>query len=549
MMKGEEKFITVALKEFKLQTGEPYNNFENWNRESTALRTFNKLNNPHIVRGIGAYKQDNRYFIIMERAEHGDLTSIWKANADVHLNLKTSLVAEFLEQFRGLANALREMHQYRHNQSSESNSLSGPESPLPRHNTPGGLEVPTLNAPPSTENWRHGDLKPANILSFKGEGGSLLGTLKLADLGRARQHPGATKDRSGTVEKCSTWEYDPPEIWADLEKERSRFVDIWSFGCVLLESLIWLLFGSKELRNFSQTQSRDGFGTLYWSVGNMSTRTTMFNNSTSEWLSRLLKDDPECKPREQGSAMHDLLKLIINGLLVVKYPGDYEKVQRGRRFNCQRLVEELDRIIEKGHDNPEYLFSGQKREGIAMPKIAQVGDSNEQKNNQSLSPYRRMSGANVAQRRTRAPWQARPLGSPEPVYDSYMHEFDNKWHYVDDAAFATRVMGLLQGDLCQLLPTDGLSVACDVCQSIDLNKANFGSDYSPTKHRQLQSSKDCELCGYLLGIAAEASEKPIEEPESQAQKQSMDAAQDLTVLTIRNMSGSGLSHNLPLTLS
>jgi serine/threonine protein kinase len=105
-------------------------------------------------------------------------------------------------------------------------------------NTPGGLEVPKINGPTPAENWRHGDLKPANILGFEDQGESLLGTLKLADLGRARQHANATKERSATLERCSTREYDPPEVWAGLEKERSRFVDIWSFGCVLLESLI-----------------------------------------------------------------------------------------------------------------------------------------------------------------------------------------------------------------------------------------------------------------------------------------------------------------------
>jgi hypothetical protein len=273
---------------------------------------------------------------------------------------------------------------------------------------------------------------------------------------------------------------------------------------------------------------------LYWSVSNITSKTTMPNSSTFEWLGRLLKDDPECQDREHGSAVRDLIKLVTRGLLVVKCPEDYDKVHKGRRYNCQKLVEELKQIIEKGRENPAYLFSGRKREGVAMPKIAQVGNSIEEDNNQLLTPDVGLSAANVAQRRTPAPWQARPPGSPGAIFDSYMHEFDNNWHYVDDTAFATRVLSLLQADLSQLLPNDGLSVKCDVCQSIDLNKQNSGIDCSLTKPRQSQAFNDCELCGDLSRIAAKASGRDIKEPVSQARKQS------ITVSTIRPVSDSGL---------
>ena len=38
------------------------------------------------------------------------------------------------------------------------------------------------------ENWRHGDLKPDNILRFARKGSKALGTLKIGDLGLAKQH-------------------------------------------------------------------------------------------------------------------------------------------------------------------------------------------------------------------------------------------------------------------------------------------------------------------------------------------------------------------------
>jgi serine/threonine protein kinase len=126
------KEIEQPLEEFQAQEEELYNVKENWTRESTALKVFNRLKNPNIVRGIGAYTQMSRYFIVMEWAERGDLTRIWKKNPNVHLDLNESLVAEFLEQFYGLANALSQMHQYPV-AAMPGQSMSGIEATVPRY--------------------------------------------------------------------------------------------------------------------------------------------------------------------------------------------------------------------------------------------------------------------------------------------------------------------------------------------------------------------------------------------------------------------------------
>jgi serine/threonine protein kinase len=77
------KEIEQPLEEFQAQEEELYNVKENWTRESTALKVFNRLKDPNIVRGIGAYTQKSRYFIVMEWAERGDLTRIWKKNPNL----------------------------------------------------------------------------------------------------------------------------------------------------------------------------------------------------------------------------------------------------------------------------------------------------------------------------------------------------------------------------------------------------------------------------------------------------------------------------------
>jgi hypothetical protein len=49
------------------------------------------------------------------------------------------------------------------------------------------------------KNWRHGDIKPENILRFtQGDSSKWLGTLKLADLGRAKKHKLVTAQRNTT---------------------------------------------------------------------------------------------------------------------------------------------------------------------------------------------------------------------------------------------------------------------------------------------------------------------------------------------------------------
>jgi serine/threonine protein kinase len=134
---------------------------------------------------------------------------------------------------------------------------------------------------------------------------------------------------SGTVERFGTWDYDPPEVWASLQKGRSRFVDIWAFGCVLVESVIWILFGEDALQIFLNDQSR-GTGSLYWSIDNIVTRQAKINEATFEWINRLLDNGSECKVCEGGSAIRDLIQLIRDKLLVIEHPDEYDKRRKER---------------------------------------------------------------------------------------------------------------------------------------------------------------------------------------------------------------------------
>ncbi|KAK7709694.1 hypothetical protein SLS57_008599 [Botryosphaeria dothidea] len=105
-----------------------------------------------------------------------------------------------------------------------------------------------------TGNWRHGDLKPDNILRFVDSTTAerSLGTLKIADLGLAKLHDVDTNLRAEpTSQRCGTLKYEPPEALYPHRSPRSRRYDIWSMGCIILESIIWLLYGYDGLEVFN----------------------------------------------------------------------------------------------------------------------------------------------------------------------------------------------------------------------------------------------------------------------------------------------------------
>ena len=141
-----------------------------------------------------------------------------------------------LKQLRGLAKAIKTIHNLSTTEASKS--------------------TPNLAAPsPAQEKksgWHH-DLKPENILYFGlrllGCMGSRRGTFRIADFGTGKVHT----YRSGSVNTKSlngTLTYEPPETIS--KGATSRPYDVWSLGCVFLELLIWAVFDSRAVDTFAQ---------------------------------------------------------------------------------------------------------------------------------------------------------------------------------------------------------------------------------------------------------------------------------------------------------
>lgn len=117
------------------------------------------------------------------------------------------------------------------------------------------------------EYGRHGDLKPENILWFRSEVRSAageeanFGTLKIADFGFADFH---SKHSRSDVRRSKvsgyTQTYSAPEF--DVNQRVSPQYDIWSFGCILMQFVVWYIEGWKGVDKFSKERSEDNKGAL-----------------------------------------------------------------------------------------------------------------------------------------------------------------------------------------------------------------------------------------------------------------------------------------------
>jgi serine/threonine protein kinase len=409
------------------------------------MKAFNQLTHDHIIRGVSAVKQSEKYFIILEWANGGTLRNFWKDNPKPILSRE--VISEFLDQLHGITEALYEIHEFtkvsyerrktrsfRSSTSSEERpegydqfkSIIGDEQVIaepdeiatndlpPQLNLPSNpprndfeRPPPTMELPAETtlpevpkvnivrpassageasvteesdemsragDNWRLGDVKPENILRF--ENNRWLGRLKLADFGRAKKHNIATQLRKvGTDERYGTRKYEPPEaITHSQGGKRSRKYDVWSMGCVIFESLYWLLYGIQEQDNHdaaTKFSNLNGLDTAYWTLTSANPPTAKVNEITAKAIEHMLSSDPECN-QESGTALGDLLTLVKEKLLVVRLPErDDTPEQRSKsRTTAEVLQLELGKIIQRTKTDEKYLFTGIPRDDVTPPPLA-----------------------------------------------------------------------------------------------------------------------------------------------------------------------------------
>jgi serine/threonine protein kinase len=500
--------MQVALKELKvLQSDDTQNDHgtagadAEWEREARALRAIKKLDHPHIVKCIAAVRRgDSRYFMF-HWAEGNNLRDFWVNSP--RREPSHEIILQTITQLLGIADALFNLHNYRdgRRRSLPGNSLSI-NAPSIHVGQIDALSVPRMDGDESddedfstsnTVNIRHGDLKPENILRFTTDGNTGLGTLKIADMGLAKQHVLATSDRNAkrqiTSTRYGTQPYEAPETTTAMYG-RSRLYDIWSMGCITLEFIIWILYGVERLSEFyDQIAGGPQLPYQYYEIPDAKEPThAQVHRVVLKWMDHIENKDPECS---QDSAIRDLLGLIREKLLVVRLPASsVSSRSAGRplappafgeasrfRATAEEFRNALKDILAKARHR-SYLYTGKDRSRARPPEImlsptGQRSDSERVHSNHS--PI--LSG--VRGRPIRADYSLPPL---------------KDWHFPVDNRFADAV-ALRVGNATFWPRSRETPKLCERCEKLDFWTGGFFID--DDVFSLLMSAQTCDFCKML----------------------------------------------------
>lgn len=253
-------------------------------KEAQNLKDMNEFGHHHFIRGIAYYTQADNHFLLFPWTEEGNLEQFW-AKADPAL---PSTHCWAFKQLAGLASGIRMLHDH---------------------------------------NYRHGDLKPPNILCFRN--GDTIDDMRLviADVGLAKVHKEITEyRRHATKTTATSVTYMPPEFDLNARRDEpaSRLYDIWSIGCVFLEFAIWLAYELRGLQTFRVAVRGEGLSkppVPFW-VDNPFQDLHPAVKETLKFLQNDLMPD---------SPLHRMVRLIADKLLVINVPSRNTKKQQPLR--------------------------------------------------------------------------------------------------------------------------------------------------------------------------------------------------------------------------
>ncbi|KAG8161859.1 hypothetical protein KVR01_008846 [Diaporthe batatas] len=294
----EAPSLEVALKEFRYP-----NDFKTERENLNAIR--GSCSSNHITQSLETFSQGNKRYIIFPWAEGGDLDNFWKEKNREH---RSPQLADWcLRQMLGLAEALDFLHNQIGNQA----------------------------------NFRHGDLKPGNILHFPAKEDPY-GVLKIADFGISRVHNVATLQRKGveTTTRATTPSYEAPEALS-RGIPRSRKYDIWSLGCIYLEFTIWFMRDWRAVENFSLARKSTAVGDdelalFYYKKDSTAEDSIEVHPAVADNITSLR----QVAEGAEGTTFGDLLDTIEFKLLRVKVED---------RIDAKKLCELLSAVLQRAH--------------------------------------------------------------------------------------------------------------------------------------------------------------------------------------------------------
>jgi serine/threonine protein kinase len=212
-----------------------------YDQETSFLTKLAELNHHAVTIPIAMWRQGKQCCMLFPLAQ---------SNLKVYLRetprpmLTKEFVLGLISQIICLADALHSIHYVKPSDliaPGATESLSPDTASAQRHRT-----------------GYHHDLKPENILIFRGKSEPHI--WKIADFGTARIHSAVSGGRSHLERHLTAGDpdYSAPDWNIPELKATSRPYDIWSFGCILLEVLIWIFDQSPgRLEQFMADRIRD----------------------------------------------------------------------------------------------------------------------------------------------------------------------------------------------------------------------------------------------------------------------------------------------------
>ncbi|KAL2280883.1 hypothetical protein FJTKL_12195 [Diaporthe vaccinii] len=288
--------------------------------ENELLADIRKLRHLHIVKmeAIITWAGRGKYFMY-KWPDGGDLRDFYAS--DPRPSLEAGFICAIIQQLAGLVDALHMLHY------SEANG------------------------------YRHGNLEPENVWRY--EDGSRVGVMKLCGIGWESHRP----QGDSTPNMLS---YSPPEATLDPNYERSQRYDVWSIGCIILELIVWLLYGNDELEPFIRSMNEAFNGrSQYWVVGKDRTQRSAQVHPNVRACMDYIAKDPECNGAH-ATAIGDLLSIVRTRLLVVPV-ASITFTQSRDRAGSGELLNSIRGMLEKGKSNSEYWYTGVSRDGLSGP--------------------------------------------------------------------------------------------------------------------------------------------------------------------------------------
>jgi serine/threonine protein kinase len=275
-----------------------------------------------LIRYLSTWEKSNAYYILLPWANGSTLGSFWANNGPEISPRNQELIRKSLYQLLQLTDALRFLH-----------SL----------------------------NFRHGDLKPDNILHFTNRSGQI-DNFVIADLGISKHHPLATGLRTkATMTKSTTATYEAPEVFTDAAsgRPRPRKYDVWSMGCIILEYIIWLLWDIEAVEAFTASREYPAFAFYLARRNSVGAKIAVVHPEVVEVM-KVLRDDPRCAT---GTALRDLIDLVESNLLVT---------DMDQRCEAAQLHAAMSEIVRKASTGDAYVLPPGARLPPMRPGIFQL---------------------------------------------------------------------------------------------------------------------------------------------------------------------------------